>query len=155
MDNLEEILQLLKDGSWVESPKQDSPYLLEYAFGSSFKAARYLQRFGSPGHYTYVYSPEFMRRYGRKASFFFARFLKKSGRFINKIKVRYDAMKINVKPQSLTTAILHIQKGDGGILDLGVNLQKHQIYSYRSRRGISGASTKLSKAKRQGVLRYR
>lgn len=131
-------------------------YFKEYKVGSAGIAHQYLQRFGVPGKYTYIYPDRRFEKLGRKTSFIYKRFLRKARRFLNAIKMSYDAQSMNVKPKTWHSAIVNIRKKDGINVMLHVNLKSHQIYSYRSSRGKSGgASGILAKRRKQGILRYR
>jgi hypothetical protein len=129
--------------------------LLEYGKGTSGVGVKYLTRMGVPGSYTYVYSPRRMARMTRKAKFFYTRFLKRSTKFLNQFRVRYDASAVNVKPKTWATAIVNVKTKQGGMFDFHVNLRSHQIYSYRSRRGTVGAAGVMARAHKSGILRYR
>ena len=146
------LLDLLK---LIETESDDSKIVKEYGFGGKRMGAKYMQRLGSPGHYKYVYAPSSINRFSRKAKFYYSRFLKRSAKFLKSIALSYDAKALNVKPKTWRTAIVNIQQNSGLNLMLHVDLKSHQIYSYKSHRGQMGASTKLSRAKKKGILRFR
>jgi len=129
--------------------------LFEYKLGSMGAATKYIQRFGTPGQYVYIYPSKRFQRFSKKIRAAYARFLKKSRGFLNKFKVAYEGTSIHVRPKTWHTAIIDVNKKDGGILQFKVNLKAHGIYSYRSKRGQLGAAVKLGRAKKRGILRYR
>lgn len=129
--------------------------LLEYTTGGRRLGAKYIQRFGVPGKYQYVYPIKKWERLSRKTKFHFARFVKHTARFMKMISFSYEQKGINIKPLNWHNALVDINKKDGDLLQLGISLKSHQIYSYKSKRGITGGSTSLSKAKKSGILRYR
>lgn len=133
----------------------DEEQFLEYTKGGKRYGAKYLNRFGVPGNYSYIYPEGNFERYSRKVKFFFSRFMKKSQRFLNQVKTNYEAKKLDVKPKNWANAIINVTKRDGGLLQFHVDTKSHHIYSYRSKGGQGGAAASLSKAKRSGILRYR
>lgn len=128
--------------------------LLEIKKGFRKLNSKYVSRFGQPGHYVYVYMPKGLERMSRKAKFAYGRIVKRSKKFLNGIKSRYDATSLTVKPKTWHTAIVKVATRDN-ILAFHVNLKSHQIYSYRSKRGQNAAFVKMTKAKKAGLLRYR
>lgn len=139
----------------IISKEQIEGDLYEYKLGSMGSATKYIQRFGTPGNYVYIYPSQRFQRFSKKVRIAYARFLKKSKGFLNKFKVAYEGTSINVKPKTWHTAIVDVNRKDGSILQFKVNLKAHGIYSYRSKRGQLGAAVKLGRAKKRGILRYR
>lgn len=128
--------------------------LLEIKKGFRKLNAKYVSRFGSPGHYIYVYMPKGLERMSRRAKFAYGRIVKRSKKFLDSIKTRYDASSLTVKPKTWHTAIVKLTTKDN-VLAFHVNLKSHSIYSYRSKRGQNAAFVKMTKAKKAGLLRYR
>ena len=133
----------------------DEGFLLEYIKGGKRYGAKYLNRFGFPGNYSYIYPSGNFAKYSRKVKFFFSRFMKKSQRFLNRIRTNYEAKKLDVKPKNWSNAIINVVKRDGSILRFHVDTKSHHIYSYKSKGGRGGGAASLSTAKRRGILRYR
>lgn len=129
--------------------------LYEYKVGSMGIGTKYVQRFGTPGHYVYIYPSKRLQKFSRRIRWAYARFVHRSQRFLNRFKIAYEGQGMHVKPQSWHTAIIDVTKKDGSILQFKVDLKSHGIYSYRSKRGIGGAAVSLGKAKKRGILRYR
>jgi len=129
--------------------------LYEYKVGSMGVGTKYIQRFGTPGHYIYIYPANKIKKLSRKLRWAYARFVKRSQRFLNRFKTAYEGQGMHVKPQSWHRAVVDVTKKDGGILQFNVNLKAHGIYSYRSKRGVGGAAVSLGRAKKRGILRYR
>jgi hypothetical protein len=130
--------------------------ILEYKIGQKVFGASYVQRLGTPGNYIYIYPPKKFSNFGRRTKQAYARFVKKSKRFLKKVALRYEATSINMKPKSWAAAVIDIHKKNGDVIQMHVNLKNHNVYSYRSRRGhVGGAAQNLSKSKRKGILRYR
>lgn len=128
---------------------------LEYVVGQRASMAKYLQRFGVPGKYQYVYPSTGFTRMSRRAKAVFSRVIRRSKRFFKKYQESYGAKGFNVKPKTWHDAIMTINKPNGSILNFHVNLKQHGIYSYRSKRGRGGVWVSMNKAKKKGVLRYR
>lgn len=129
--------------------------MLEYVVGQRASLAKYLQRFGSPGNYTYVYPSNGFMRMTRRAKAVFGRIIRRSRKFFKKYQQSYNAKGFNVRPKTWHDAIMTVRKPDGGVLNFHVNLKQHGIYSYRSHRGRGGAAVTMNKSKKKGVLRYR
>lgn len=129
--------------------------LYEYKVGSMGIGTKYIQRFGTPGNYVYIYPSKRLQRFSRRVRGAYARFIKKSQAFLNKFKTAYEGTSMHVKPKTWHSAIIDLRKKDGGLLQFHVDLKAHGIYSYRSKRGQLGAAVKLGRAKKKGILRYR
>jgi len=139
----------------IISKEQIEGDLYEYRLGTMGAGTKYIQRFGTPGQYVYIYPSKRIQRFSKKIRASYARFLKKSKTFLNSFKVAYEGTSIHVKPKTWHTAIVDVNRKDGSILQFKVNLKAHGIYSYRSKRGQLGAAVKLGRAKKRGILRYR
>ena len=129
--------------------------LTEIIKGAKKAASKYLQRFGVPGHYTYIYPSNNLLTMGRKTKNSYKRFLKRSRNFMKKLGVAYGATSINLKPTTWKTSLLKMNSEHGENYFFKVNLFSHKIYSYRSRRINGGLASKLSRDKKKGILRYR
>ena len=116
--------------------------------------SKYLNRFGSPGHYIYVYMPTGIQRMNRRVRFLFARMMKKSNKFMNQMRMRYEATSFTLKPKTWHSGVIKMSTANNQMF-FHVNLKSHQIYSYRSKRGQSSGFTKMNTARKAGLLRYR
>jgi hypothetical protein len=153
---MEGALELLDIVSKLDTQVKDEPDVLyEYIIGQRASLAKYLQRFGAPGHYQYVYPSNGFSRMTRRAKAVFGRIIRRSRRFFKKYQESYGAKGFNVKPKTWHDSVMTVTKSDGGILNFHVNLKQHGIYSYRSHRGKGGVAVKMNKSKKKGVLRYR
>lgn len=129
--------------------------ILEYVLGGARIGARYLQRMGSPGHYIYIYPSKGFEKMTRRARFAYGRMVNKAKKFLTKMQIHYGATSMNVKPKTWHLAVVKMTGKETGSTEFLFNLKSHQIYSYRSHRGVTGASAALSKSKKAGILRYR
>ena len=60
--------------------------LLEIKKGFRKLNSKYVSRFGSPGHYIYVYMPKGLERMSRRAKFAYGRIIKRSKKFLDSIR---------------------------------------------------------------------
>jgi hypothetical protein len=141
--------------------KELNEFFTEYAELLEIKKAgrksnsKYLQRFGVPGHYVYIYPLAKMKRLSRKARYSYKRALRRTRSFSKKIGIAYGATTLNQRPKSWHTAIVKFNAENGVTGQLAVNYKKHAIYNYKSRRSGAGGSAKLARARKKGILRYR
>lgn len=135
----------------------DEKSLLEYKKGQMGVGMKYVQRLGTPGNYIYVYPG--MKKFSnmsRKTQMFFNRHMRRARGFLSRFSLNYDAQNMNIKPKTWNSAVLNIKTSGGELYQFHVNLKSHGIYSYRSRRGMSGGtSASLARSKKKGILRYR
>ncbi len=134
---------------------QEEQELLEYKRGAKITGSAYIQRLGTPGHYTYVYPSKKFTRFGRKFSRIYSRYIRRHKKLFSKMGMRYEASSTYVKPRTWEIQILTMKTKYKGIVDVKLDLGRGKVISYRSRTHINGNATKLAQAKRKGVLRYR
>lgn len=129
---------------------------LEYSVGMRRLNAKYMQRFGTPGNYRYIYKSNSFTRLPRKVQSVYGRIAHKAGRWLKSVQLRYGASRIQVKPKGWHHAIVTLT-GDRGKIDLDVDLTKHQIKSYRTRQThrINSLSAVNGSLRKRGILRYR
>lgn len=139
-----EILEVLKYGN-----------ILEFKMGAVGTSVKYIQRLGSPGHYIYIYPTNSMAKLSRKARFTYSRMVSRASRFLKRVQRAYSAESMSMKPKNWHTSIVTMTGKQIGMTQFTFDLKTHGIYSYRSKRGHVGASVKLAKAKKKGILRYR
>lgn len=140
----------METSKWDELKKR-----LEYLSGTSGIGVKYLNRFGSPGNYSYIYPDDKINRYGRVKYRAFMRYLTHHNRFIQRINQAYNGRKISLKTISWHYQLATITRQEGSSFKLGINLRNHKIRSYRSKLRGPSASAHLNSLKRRGVLRYR
>lgn len=129
--------------------------LLEFKKGVKIFGSAYIQRLGSPGHYTYIYPSKKFEKFGRRFKRIYSRFTKRNKKLFKKMGTRYEATSMNIKPKSWNISIMAMKTKRKGVMDFRINLKTHTITAYRARTDVSGKATKLAIAKRKGILRYK
>jgi hypothetical protein len=132
------------------------PILLEYKSGMRRLNAKYIQRFGTPGDYRYIYKSAKYNAMSRKTRAVFGRIVHKANRFLKAIKLRYGATKVIVKPMGWHHAVVTLT-GDKGVATLSADLVRHKTKGYRTKvqHRIGKLSTVSGNLKKKGILRYR
>jgi hypothetical protein len=130
--------------------------LKEYKIGMRRLNAKYIQRFGTPGNYNYVYKSKKFDQQPRLVKKVYGRIMNRAGRFLKSLKLRYGATRLQVKPLGWHHAVVTLT-GDKGTLQFDADLVKHQLKPYRTKfthRNMRLSSVN-SELKRKGILRYR
>jgi len=129
--------------------------LLEFRKGAKIFGSSYVQRLGTPGHYTYIYPAKHFIKFGRKFNRIYSRYIRRNSKLFKSLGNRYEASSMNLKPKTWTHHILTMKTRHKGIMDFKLNLRTHTVSSYRSRLHSTGGASRLAMMKRKGILRYR
>lgn len=129
---------------------------LEYKTGMRRMNAKYLQRFGTPGNYRYIYKSNKFTRLSRKVQTVYNRIAHRANRWLKSVQMRYGATRLQVKPLGWHHAVVRLT-GDRGTIEFDADLTKHRIKPYRTRvqHRIMSLSTVNGNLKKKGILRYR
>ena len=130
--------------------------VMEYMTGMRRIGAKYIQRFGVPGNYRYVYQTKKFARLSRKIKAVYGRIVKRSDLFLKQAQLKYGATHLTVKTKSWHQAIITLT-GDRGTFDLIADLPNKRITGYRTKatHRVGRLSTVNSRLRKKGVLRYR